>query len=60
LGSKLFPLIKGMGYKESTKLTVWILDHMSHDVRTMAYTLNDSAKLRDIVQEAQQSLGVPK
>ncbi|KAJ2055682.1 hypothetical protein GGI17_006556 [Coemansia sp. S146] len=60
LGSKLFPLIKGMGYKESTKLTVWILDHMSHDVRTMAYTLNDSAKLRDIVNEAQQALGVPK
>ncbi|KAJ2682852.1 hypothetical protein IWW39_005814 [Coemansia spiralis] len=60
LGSKLFPLIKGMGYKESTKLTVWILDHMSHDVRTMAYTLNDTAKLRDIVNEAQQSLGVTK
>ncbi|KAJ2728505.1 hypothetical protein IW152_005955 [Coemansia sp. BCRC 34962] len=60
LGSKLFPLIKGMGYKESTKLTVWILDHMSHDVRTMAYTLNDPAKLRDIVNEAQQSLGVSK
>ncbi|KAJ2823400.1 hypothetical protein GGI24_003687, partial [Coemansia furcata] len=60
LGSKLFPLIKGMGYKESTKLTVWILDHMSHDVRTMAYTLNDSAKLRDIVNEAQQALGVSK
>ncbi|KAJ2480964.1 hypothetical protein EV174_003592 [Coemansia sp. RSA 2320] len=60
LGSRLFPLIKGMGYKDSTKLTVWILDHMGHDVRTMAYTLNDPAKLCDIVNEAQQSLGAPK
>ncbi|KAJ2620028.1 hypothetical protein H4R22_005339, partial [Coemansia sp. RSA 1290] len=57
LGSKLFPLIKGMGYKESTKLTVWILDHMSHDVRTLAYTLNSTAKLREIVAEAQAAIG---
>ncbi|KAJ1953952.1 hypothetical protein GGI12_005899, partial [Dipsacomyces acuminosporus] len=56
LGSKLFPLIKGMGYKESTKLTVWILDHMSQDVRSLAYTLNDRAKLREIVNEALRSI----
>ncbi|KAJ2608281.1 hypothetical protein H4S08_004512 [Coemansia sp. RSA 1365] len=56
LGSKLFPLIKGMGYKESTKLTVWILEHMSHDVRTLAYTLNDSGKLRLVVNEAQRAI----
>ncbi|KAJ2076827.1 hypothetical protein H4R24_005483 [Coemansia sp. RSA 988] len=56
LGSKLFPLIKGMGYKESTKLTVWILEHMSHDVRTLAYTLNDSGKLRLVVNEAQGAI----
>ncbi|KAJ2805617.1 hypothetical protein H4R20_002018 [Coemansia guatemalensis] len=56
LGSKLFPLIKGMGYKESTKLTVWILEHMSHDVRTLAYTLNDSGKLRLVVNEAQNAI----
>ncbi|KAI9480006.1 hypothetical protein LPJ78_005701 [Coemansia sp. RSA 989] len=60
LGSKLFPLIKGMGYKESTKLTVWILDHMSHDVRTLAYTLNSTAKLREIVAEAQAAIGTFK
>ncbi|KAJ2295259.1 hypothetical protein IWW55_005507, partial [Coemansia sp. RSA 2706] len=53
LGSKLFPLIKSMGYKESTKLTVWILDHMSQDVRSLAYTMNDSARLHEIVAEAQ-------
>ncbi|KAI7831859.1 hypothetical protein BX661DRAFT_179403 [Kickxella alabastrina] len=57
LGSKLFPLIKGMGHKESTKLTVWILDHMSHDVRSLAYTLNDPTKLYEIVEEAQKSIG---
>ncbi|KAI9500931.1 hypothetical protein BX070DRAFT_229109 [Coemansia spiralis] len=56
LGSKLFPMIKGMGYSESTKLTVWILDHMSQDVRTLAYTLNDISKLREIVDEAQQAI----
>ncbi|KAJ2476884.1 hypothetical protein IWW56_004664 [Coemansia sp. RSA 2131] len=57
LGAKLFPLIKGMGYKESTKLTVWILDHMSHDVRTLAYMLNDLAGMRQIVTEAQTAIG---
>ncbi|KAJ2220234.1 hypothetical protein EV180_005071 [Coemansia sp. RSA 518] len=57
LGAKLFPLIKGMGYKESTKLTVWILDHMSHDVRTLAYMLNDPAGMRQIVTEAQTAIG---
>ncbi|KAJ2849333.1 hypothetical protein GGI22_005553, partial [Coemansia erecta] len=56
LGSKLFPMIKGMGYSESTKLTVWILDHMGQDVRTLAYTLNDMARLREIVDEAQQAI----
>ncbi|KAJ2848210.1 hypothetical protein IWW36_003439 [Coemansia brasiliensis] len=60
LGSKLFPLIKGMGYKESTKLTVWILDHMSHDVRTLAYTLNSPAELREIVAEAQAAITASK
>ncbi|KAJ1665214.1 hypothetical protein IW140_003518 [Coemansia sp. RSA 1813] len=57
LGSKLFPMIKGMGYSESTKLTVWILDHMGQDVRTLAYTLNDTARLRQIVDEAQLAIG---
>ncbi|KAJ2767488.1 hypothetical protein IWQ57_003930, partial [Coemansia nantahalensis] len=57
LGSKLFPLIKGMGYKDSTRLTVWILAHMSQDVRTLAYTLNDTAKLGQIVSEAQAAIG---
>ncbi|KAJ1730780.1 hypothetical protein LPJ61_002847 [Coemansia biformis] len=56
LGCKLFPLIKGMGYKDSTKLTVWILDHMGQDVRTLAYTLNDPAKLTQIIHEAQESI----
>ncbi|KAJ2720912.1 hypothetical protein GGI07_004308 [Coemansia sp. Benny D115] len=56
LGSRLFPLIKGMGYKESTKLTVWILDHMSHDVRSLAYMLNDTTRLCEVVEEAQQSI----
>ncbi|KAJ2552807.1 hypothetical protein EV175_003171 [Coemansia sp. RSA 1933] len=56
LGSKLFPMIKGMGYGESTKLTVWILDHMGQDVRTLAYTLNDTARLREIVDEAQRAI----
>ncbi|KAJ2691937.1 hypothetical protein H4R19_006255, partial [Coemansia spiralis] len=57
LGSKLFPLIKGMGYKDSTRLTVWILAHMSQDVRALAYTLSDPAKLRQIVNEAQEAIG---
>ncbi|KAJ2227912.1 hypothetical protein IWW45_006825, partial [Coemansia sp. RSA 485] len=56
LGSKLFPLIKGMGYRDSTKITVWILGHMSHDVRSLAYTLNDSAKLYALVEEAQEAI----
>ncbi|KAJ1815446.1 hypothetical protein LPJ75_002367 [Coemansia sp. RSA 2598] len=56
LGSKLFPLIKGMGYRDSTKITVWILGHMSHDVRSLAYTLNDSAKLYALVEEAQGAI----
>ncbi|KAJ2736999.1 hypothetical protein H4R23_001906 [Coemansia sp. Cherry 401B] len=60
LGSKLFPLIKSMGYKESTKLTVWILDHMSQDVRSLAYTMNDSARLHEIVAEAQTSINTSR
>ncbi|KAJ1723447.1 hypothetical protein LPJ53_002202 [Coemansia erecta] len=60
LGSKLFPLIKGMGYRDSTKITVWILDQMSHDVRSLAYILNDSAKLYAVVEEAQAAISAPK
>ncbi|KAJ1845316.1 hypothetical protein LPJ73_004894, partial [Coemansia sp. RSA 2703] len=60
LGSKLFPLIKGMGYRDSTKITVWILDQMSHDVRSLAYILNDSAKLYAVVEEAQAAINAPK
>ncbi|KAJ2156241.1 hypothetical protein GGF46_005318 [Coemansia sp. RSA 552] len=60
LGSKLFPLIKSMGYRESTKLTVWILDHMIHDVRSLAYTLNDAEQLRLVVAEAQAAIGASK
>ncbi|ORX67601.1 hypothetical protein DL89DRAFT_324352 [Linderina pennispora] len=56
LGSKLFPLIKGMGYKDSTKLTVWILEHMSQDVRALSYTMNDPVRLRDVVDEAKRSI----
>lgn len=58
LGSKLFPLIKGLGYKESTKLTVWILTNMSHDVRSLAYALNDQNKLGEMIREAQRALGL--
>ncbi|KAJ2659777.1 hypothetical protein IWW48_003291 [Coemansia sp. RSA 1200] len=60
LGSKLFPMVKGMGYSESTKLTVWILDHLGQDVRMLAYTLNDTARLREIVDQAQRAIGAAR
>ncbi|KAJ1735155.1 hypothetical protein LPJ72_002014 [Coemansia sp. Benny D160-2] len=60
LGSKLFPMVKGMGYSESTKLTVWILDHLGQDVRMLAYMLNDTARLREIVDQAQRAIGASR
>ncbi|KAJ1680106.1 hypothetical protein EV182_000668 [Spiromyces aspiralis] len=56
LGSKLFPLIKGLGFKNSTKLTVWILDNMSDDVPSLVYSMNDSIRLQNLVKDAQRTI----
>ncbi|KAJ1916752.1 hypothetical protein H4219_003622 [Mycoemilia scoparia] len=56
LGSKLFPLIKGLGFKDCTKLTVWILDNMFNDIHNLAYSMNDPIRLQNIAKEAEKAL----
>ncbi|KAJ1963843.1 hypothetical protein IWQ62_003098, partial [Dispira parvispora] len=57
LGSKLFPLIKRLGVRDSTKVTVWLLDN-KEDVRYLAYCIKDTVSLRQCVEEAQAALGL--
>ncbi|KAJ1653082.1 hypothetical protein IWQ61_006725 [Dispira simplex] len=57
LGSKLFPMIKGLGVRDSTKVTVWLLDN-KEDVRYLAYCIKDTVRLRQCVEEAQAVLGL--
>ncbi|KAJ1926675.1 hypothetical protein IWQ60_003590 [Tieghemiomyces parasiticus] len=57
LGSKLFPLVKGLGVKEATKVTVWLLDNKT-DVRFLAYALKDPIRLQQCVTEAHAALGI--
>ncbi|PVZ99420.1 hypothetical protein BB558_004566 [Smittium angustum] len=56
LGSRLFPLVKGLGFSNPTKLTVWILENMIGDLRKIAYALNDSIVLQGIVKGAAEKM----
>ncbi|PVU92360.1 hypothetical protein BB561_003874 [Smittium simulii] len=52
LGARLFPLIKGLGFQNPTKLTVWILENMLNDLKYLVYAMNDSIQLQQILKEA--------